>query len=270
VRTLAFETSGRIFERDHLSASSQTKIPKYWAKIASCSFCGHRAEKRQKFVEGRGVYICDACATLCASVLSKQLKGVPERKYVRTVPKKKREIILCSFCGKERKEVRALFSRPGVCICDGCVDLCVAALSRQPKQPNDAPVRLRGIWCSFCGNHPKKGQMFVNGPGIYICDACVALGVEAISIELKRNPDRKRAPEPKDAPVRLFALCSFCGKKWDEVRALINGPGVYICDTCVSVSVKIIAGEWERAPGPKSATFAHLYRPKGWFKTPIC
>lgn len=271
---LVFETSGGIFERHHLSVSSRTKNPGYWAKIASCSFCGHRAEKGQKFVEGPGVYICDACVALCAKVLSKQIKEVPERKYVPTDPTKWREIILCSFCGKDREEVRALFSKPGVCICDGCIAVSAEALSRQPKDaPKDALLQLRGIFCSFCGNHPEKGQKVVAGPGVYICDACVALGVEAISIELKRNPEPKNAPEPKKAPVKLFARCSFCGKKWDEVRALIDGPGLtgltglYICDTCVAVSVKIIAGEWERAPGPKSTTFAHLYRPKGWFKT---
>ncbi|MDU3117700.1 MAG: ClpX C4-type zinc finger protein, partial [Finegoldia magna] len=28
--------------------------------------------------------------------------------------------------------------------------------------------------------------------------------------------------------------CSFCGKSQDEVRKLIAGPGVFICDECVS------------------------------------
>jgi ATP-dependent protease Clp ATPase subunit len=266
VSALAFETGGGIIERDHLSVSSQTKIQGYRAKIVLCSFCGHRAEKGQKVVEGPGVYICDACVALCAKELSKQMMDVPERKYVPTDPTKKREIVLCSFCGKAREEVRALFAKPGVCICDGCVALSAGLLSRQPK---DAPDQLRGVFCSFCGHHPEKGQKVVVGPGVYICDACVALGVEAISIELQRNPEAKNAPEPKHAPVKLFALCSFCGKKWDEVRALIDGPGVQMCDTCVAVSVKIIAGEWERAPGPNFTTSAHLYRPKGWGKTPI-
>ena len=28
--------------------------------------------------------------------------------------------------------------------------------------------------------------------------------------------------------------CSFCGKSQDEVVRLIEGPGVYICDSCIS------------------------------------
>ncbi|MCP4849871.1 MAG: hypothetical protein GY899_18185, partial [Verrucomicrobiaceae bacterium] len=27
-------------------------------------------------------------------------------------------------------------------------------------------------------------------------------------------------------------MCSFCGKSHSEVRKLIAGPGVYICDSC--------------------------------------
>ncbi|HYA31634.1 MAG TPA: ClpX C4-type zinc finger protein, partial [Thermodesulfovibrionales bacterium] len=29
--------------------------------------------------------------------------------------------------------------------------------------------------------------------------------------------------------------CSFCGKGQDEVRKLIAGPTVYICDECVEL-----------------------------------
>ncbi|MBF0482322.1 MAG: ATP-dependent Clp protease ATP-binding subunit ClpX [Desulfovibrionaceae bacterium] len=37
--------------------------------------------------------------------------------------------------------------------------------------------------------------------------------------------------------------CSFCGKNQDEVRRLIAGPDVYICDECVSLCNEIIAQE---------------------------
>ncbi|GAK09261.1 ClpX C4-type zinc finger protein [Geomicrobium sp. JCM 19038] len=32
--------------------------------------------------------------------------------------------------------------------------------------------------------------------------------------------------------------CSFCGKKESEVKKLIAGPGVYICNNCVSQAQK--------------------------------
>ena len=35
--------------------------------------------------------------------------------------------------------------------------------------------------------------------------------------------------------------CSFCGKSRDEVRRLIAGPGVYICDECVLLCQEIVS-----------------------------
>jgi len=39
--------------------------------------------------------------------------------------------------------------------------------------------------------------------------------------------------------------CSFCGKNQDDVRKLIAGPTVYICDECIELCNDIIAVEWE-------------------------
>jgi ATP-dependent Clp protease ATP-binding subunit ClpX len=39
--------------------------------------------------------------------------------------------------------------------------------------------------------------------------------------------------------------CSFCGKSQNDVRKLIAGPSVYICDECVELCNDIIAEEWE-------------------------
>jgi ATP-dependent Clp protease ATP-binding subunit ClpX len=38
-------------------------------------------------------------------------------------------------------------------------------------------------------------------------------------------------------------MCSFCGKSHSEVRKLIAGPGVYICDTCIGVCKDILDKE---------------------------
>lgn len=39
--------------------------------------------------------------------------------------------------------------------------------------------------------------------------------------------------------------CSFCGKNQDQVKRLIAGPGVYICDECIELCSEIIAEELE-------------------------
>ncbi len=40
--------------------------------------------------------------------------------------------------------------------------------------------------------------------------------------------------------------CSFCGKSQNEVKKLIAGPGVYICDECIDLCTDIIEEEKER------------------------
>ena len=42
------------------------------------------------------------------------------------------------------------------------------------------------------------------------------------------------------SPKRVFR-CSFCGKSQTEVKKLIAGPGVFICDECVALCRPIIA-----------------------------
>jgi hypothetical protein len=37
--------------------------------------------------------------------------------------------------------------------------------------------------------------------------------------------------------------CSFCGKAQTEVKTLVSGPGVFMCDECVQLCQEIIAKE---------------------------
>ena len=39
--------------------------------------------------------------------------------------------------------------------------------------------------------------------------------------------------------------CSFCGKTQEQVKRLIAGPGVYICDECIDLCSEIIADEFQ-------------------------
>ena len=52
--------------------------------------------------------------------------------------------------------------------------------------------------------------------------------------------------------------CSFCGKSQDQVRKLIAGPGVYICDDCVDICTEIIDEEL----GGDLDTDINLLKPK--------
>ncbi|HSG05741.1 MAG TPA: ATP-dependent Clp protease ATP-binding subunit ClpX, partial [Nitrospiria bacterium] len=53
--------------------------------------------------------------------------------------------------------------------------------------------------------------------------------------------------------------CSFCGKSRDEVKKLIAGPTVYICDECIDLCNDIMEEEWEEEKG---AAVKKLLNPK--------
>ena len=59
----------------------------------------------------------------------------------------------------------------------------------------------------------------------------------------------RRASDKKDA-----LRCSFCGKSQEEVKKLIAGPHVYICDECVELCQEIMMEEWNEEQKNKAKT----------------
>ena len=62
---------------------------------------------------------------------------------------------------------------------------------------------------------------------------------------------------PTDANEQL--LCSFCGKSQRQVKKLIAGPGVYICDECIDLCNEIID---EELTGPGAFDLESLPKPR--------
>ena len=62
---------------------------------------------------------------------------------------------------------------------------------------------------------------------------------------------------PTDSNEQL--LCSFCGKSQRQVKKLIAGPGVYICDECIDLCNEIID---EELTAPPSFDIDNLPKPK--------
>jgi ATP-dependent Clp protease ATP-binding subunit ClpX len=56
----------------------------------------------------------------------------------------------------------------------------------------------------------------------------------------RENRDRKR--------------CSFCGKGQDQVRKLVAGPGVYICDQCIKLSQDVLDDDSRTGTSKKAKT----------------
>ena len=60
---------------------------------------------------------------------------------------------------------------------------------------------------------------------------------------------------------RHTLVCSFCNRSQEEVRKLIAGPSVYICDECIDLCNDIIAEEVD-TENPTSPTQSKLPKPK--------
>jgi hypothetical protein len=103
--------------------------------------------------------------------------------------------------------------------------------------------------CSFCGRSHPEGEQLIAGPGVFICERCVAeatrLSVEAPVEGWSEGPMRLEAPESE-------ARCSFCGKDARQGVFLVAGglprapagkfgEGARICDECLDLCLEILA-----------------------------
>ena len=58
----------------------------------------------------------------------------------------------------------------------------------------------------------------------------------------------------KKSGVEKMLYCSFCGKSQHEVKKLIAGPSVFICDECIELCNDIVRDEIAADPATKSGT----------------
>ncbi|MEM9446393.1 MAG: ATP-dependent Clp protease ATP-binding subunit ClpX [Verrucomicrobiota bacterium] len=58
-----------------------------------------------------------------------------------------------------------------------------------------------------------------------------------------------------------LTMCSFCGKSHAEVKKLIAGPGVYICDSCINVCKTILDKELGETESQEEMEALHIPRP---------
>jgi len=58
-----------------------------------------------------------------------------------------------------------------------------------------------------------------------------------------RSHKEGHMPGSAASTSQLIASCSFCNKPNTQVKKLISGPGVYICDECVGLCQEILTVE---------------------------
>ena len=76
-------------------------------------------------------------------------------------------------------------------------------------------------------------------------------------------PRRKVVTVARSADGADLLKCNFCGKSQKQVRKLIAGPGVYICDECIGLCNEII--EEELSEGTSEHTDIELPKPREIF-----
>jgi hypothetical protein len=120
---------------------------------------------------------------------------------------------------------------------------------RRDRVPPD-PGLLR---CTFCGQDQKHVKKLIAGPSVYICDGCVDL---ALTVLTSGEPVTTRVAELSAGPEQEPRVqCSFCGKRRDQVAALVvstaqtgrNTPAT-TCDECLGLCTEIITEELGEPP----------------------
>ncbi|HEX4306704.1 MAG TPA: ClpX C4-type zinc finger protein, partial [Solirubrobacterales bacterium] len=88
----------------------------------------------------------------------------------------------------------------------------------------------------------------------------LSFGTPAEGFERSSRQEGIQLARPTDSNEQL--LCSFCGKSQRQVKKLIAGPGVYICDECIDLCNEIID---EELTAPPTFELENLPKPREIF-----
>ncbi len=100
---------------------------------------------------------------------------------------------------------------------------------------------MSSTFCGFCGEDPSRAWHILAGPGIAVCDRCVARFDDVVS----ESDGHIAASAPTGGP---FSSCSFCGKGAHEVGLVVGAVrhgevDPVICHGCVRLCADILGGQ---------------------------
>src|SRR5215207_3364148 len=114
---------------------------------------------------------------------------------------------------------------------------------RKPRQTDyRGTVGQRCRRCNGGRKQPLRGVVVCVGRG----RRASKLRSEEGAGRAKRDRGSNPLARPTESNEQL--LCSFCGKSQRQVKKLIAGPGVYICDECIDLCNEIIDEELTAPP----------------------
>ena len=57
-------------------------------------------------------------------------------------------------------------------------------------------------------------------------------------------------------------VCSFCGKRGDQVKRMLAGRNGYICDECIELCTEVLREEFDKGSGKDKEVLETLPTPK--------
>jgi hypothetical protein len=90
--------------------------------------------------------------------------------------------------------------------------------------------------------HRAVRRLHLHGSSLRELSACLGLSHQRVHQIVEEAGGSRRWIRAKGGGRDdLLLVCSFCGKAQHEVAKLIAGPGVYICDGCVTLAEGVLA-----------------------------
>ena len=100
---------------------------------------------------------------------------------------------------------------------------------------------VEGVACGFCDRKRAECERMVAGPGVFICDACTALGLHALAQGWGALDERTRLEVRSDEE-----RCCFCRKRSSRVGPLAARGSMRICGHCLTLATR----EFDRPTTP--------------------
>ena len=102
----------------------------------------------------------------------------------------------------------------------------------------------RRIRCSFCGKHQDQVKRMIAGPGVYICDECVGLCMEAMGVDSFQQEDSEpfmgEIPDAIPTPKEIHAVLDQYIIGQEKAKM----PCPWRCTTTISASISVGRRMW--------------------------
>jgi hypothetical protein len=140
----------------------------------------------------------------------------------------------CSFCGKDPREVFGIAGVVGedTRICDECIGLCVDILAEQLEEQEKARL---------AATKPDSARPSTGDDELDRLMRSAGTSPDVDPREVIQRIQARLAPDPGARHIGNLGHCSFCDRSRRDVRKLITGPRVFICEDCTGDAGGLLA-----------------------------